>query len=75
MPTTNEELRDRFLSHQIGIRRLATSELAKVLRILDHGEKELRRELAIRLATFELQAGSAQTPIGILRLERMLEDH
>ena len=74
MPSANEDLRDRLLAHQVGIRRLATAEVAKVLRLLSRGERELRAELARRVATFNMLPGEVETPIGIIRLETMLDD-
>jgi hypothetical protein len=74
VPTANEDLRNRLISHQIGIRRFTTQELAEILRILNRGERGLRRELARRLASFGVVAGDVETPVGIIRLETMLDD-
>lgn len=49
MPTVNEELRDRFISHSIFLRRLQTGIVREIIAVLNRADRELLRKLSARL--------------------------
>lgn len=49
MATANEDLLDATLRHQIGLRRVAGGEVKNILSILDRADKDLNKQLKLRL--------------------------
>lgn len=53
MPTVNEDLRDLELSHHVGIQRLSTTIVRKILVLLDKADARILKRLQERGATLE----------------------
>jgi SPP1 gp7 family putative phage head morphogenesis protein len=53
MPSLNDEIRDLLIRHQVGLQRLSTSTLRKIVKLLDEADADIVAKLLARAATLE----------------------